>query len=134
MSKVNGKYPIIWCNDCNDYTFHREKLSAVMSGHRVCNRCSRMNPVCELTKDGEEHFSKISNGVLWIEFNEDKTFKEKHNEPAIGRSLLMSPFNYSFTWQTTLITEILEVNNDNPRKYIKFKTENTTYKLYYHIL
>ncbi len=132
--EINGNYPIIWCNDCNDHTFHREKLSAVISGYRVCNRCSRMNPVCELTKDGEDYFSKISNDVLWIEFNEDETFKEKHNEPAIGRSLLMSPFNEFFTWQTTIITEILEINNDNPRKYVKFKTENSTYKLYYHTL
>ena len=52
-------------------------------------------------------------------------FKSKHDKPAIGRSLLMSPFNKFFTWQTTIITEIVEKRDD----YIKFKTENSTYKL-----
>jgi hypothetical protein len=38
----------------------------------------------------------------------------------------MSPFNESFTWQTSDIVEILE-QEDN---YIKFKTKNSTYELW----
>ena len=34
--------------------------------------------------------TKQSKDVLWLEFNDDGTFKSKHSEPAIGRSLLMS--------------------------------------------
>lgn len=68
---------------------------------------------------------KESARVLWLEFNEDGTFKEKHNTPSIGRSLIMSPFNQFFTWQTTLVTEIVEQRDD----YIKFKTENSNYEL-----
>ena len=64
--------------------------------------------------------------VMWIEFKEDGTFKAKHDEPAIGRSLLMSPFNQFFTWQTTLVTEIVEQRED----YIKFKTGNSNYELF----
>ena len=64
--------------------------------------------------------------VMWIEFKEDGTFKAKHDELAIGRSLLMSPFNHFFTWQTTLVTEIIEQRED----YIKFKTGNSNYKLF----
>ena len=64
--------------------------------------------------------------VMWIEFKEDSTFKAKHDEPAIGRSLLMSPFNQFFTWQTTLVTEIVEQRED----YIKFKTGNSNYELF----
>ena len=64
--------------------------------------------------------------VMWIEFKEDGTFKAKHDEPAIGRSLLMSPFNHFFTWQTTLVTEIVEQRED----YIKFKTGNSNYELF----
>jgi hypothetical protein len=67
-----------------------------------------------------------SKDVLWLEFNEDGTFKSKHSEPAIGRSLLMSPFNHFFTWQTTTITEIVEERED----YIKFKTQNSNYELW----
>jgi hypothetical protein len=70
--------------------------------------------------------TKQSRYIEWLEFNEDGTFKEEFDEPAIGRSLLMSPFSPSFTWQTTTITEILEQQDD----YIKFKTENSIYELF----
>jgi hypothetical protein len=69
---------------------------------------------------------KQSKEVMWLEFNEAGRFKEKHNEPAIGRALLMSPFNEFFTWQTTIITEIVEQRED----YIKFKTQNSNYELF----
>ena len=71
-----------------------------------------------LTKQSEE--------VTWIEFGEDGFFKQRHQEPEIGRSLLMSPFNQFFTWQTTVITEITEQREN----YIKFKTENSNYELF----
>ena len=70
--------------------------------------------------------TKESEKVLWIEFNEDGRFKEKFDEVAVGRSLLMSPFNQFFTWQTTSITEIVEQKED----YIKFKTQNSNYELF----
>ena len=69
---------------------------------------------------------KQSEDVMWLEFGDDGFFKEKHTEPAIGRSLLMSPFNDFFTWQTTVVTEIVEQRED----YIKFKTENSNYELF----
>ena len=70
--------------------------------------------------------TKQSKGVLWLEFNDDGTFKSEHKEPAIGRSLIMSPFNQFFTWQTTTITDILEQTED----FIKFKTKNSNYELW----
>jgi len=36
------------------------------------------------------------------------------------------PFGPSFTWQTTLVTEIVEQRED----YIKFNTENSVYELF----
>jgi len=70
--------------------------------------------------------TKQSKEVMWIEFNDEGRFKSKHDEPAVGRSLMMSPFTFSFTWQTTLVTEIVEQRED----YIKFKTGNSNYELY----
>lgn len=70
--------------------------------------------------------TKQSNKVMWLEWNEDGTFKGKHDEPVIGRSLIMSPFNDFYTWQTTNVTEIVEQRED----YIKFKTENSNYELF----
>ena len=70
--------------------------------------------------------TKQSEKITWIEFNEDGRFKEKFDDIAVGRSLLMSPFNQFFTWQTTTVTEIVEQKED----YIKFKTENSNYELF----
>jgi hypothetical protein len=63
---------------------------------------------------------------MWVEFNEEGKFKSKHDEPAVDRSLIMSPFNQFFTWQTTTITEIVEERED----YIKFNTLNSVYELF----
>jgi hypothetical protein len=71
--------------------------------------------------------TKHSVDILWIEFDVHGFFKAKHNEPAVGRSLLMSPFNDFFTWQTTDIIKILELSNDF--SYVKFKTKNSVYEL-----
>lgn len=117
----------LYCVDCKKVTEHTPKLSASMDGKEVCGTCSRMNPYCLLLKPDEPNFIKGSRKVLFIEFNEDGTFKEKHDKPEIGRSLLMSPFNAYFTWQTTVMTEILAQEEG----YVKFKTENSLYELYY---
>jgi hypothetical protein len=66
-----------------------------------------------------------SKEITWLEFDDEGKFKERHDEPGIGRSLLMSPFNQFFTWQTTPITEIVEQRDD----YLKFKTQNSNYEL-----
>jgi hypothetical protein len=78
-----------------------------------------------LVREGDG-LNKKSKAIMWLEWNQDGTFNSKHDEPAIGRSLIMSPFNHFFTWQTTIITELIEVKDD----YIKFKTENSTYELF----
>ena len=74
-------------------------------------------------RDGLTNQSKE---VMWVEWNEDRTFKARHDKPAISYSLIMSPLNKFFTWQTTSITEILEERED----YIKFNTLNSTYELW----
>ena len=74
-------------------------------------------------RDGLENQSKE---VMWVEWNEDNSFKARYDEPAIGYSLIMSPFNQFFTWQTTSITEIVEERED----YIKFNTRNSVYELF----
>jgi hypothetical protein len=70
--------------------------------------------------------TKQSEKVMWVEWNEDGKFKARHDKPAVGCSLIMSPFNDYFTWQTTPVTEIVEERNN----YIKFKTRNSNYELW----
>jgi len=67
-----------------------------------------------------------SKEVMWVEWNEEGRFKARHDEPAIGRSLVMSPFNQFFTWQTTSLTEVLEEKEN----YLKFRTNNSVYELW----
>ena len=70
--------------------------------------------------------TKSSNDILFIEWNDDKTFKQTHDVALINTSLMMSPFgDNSFTWLTTPIIEIIQQKDD----YIKFKTENSVYTL-----
>jgi hypothetical protein len=69
-----------------------------------------------------------SKDVIWLEWNDEGRFKARHDDIAVGRSLLMSPFNDFFTWQTTDVKEILEVAED--LSYIKFKTRNSIYELF----
>ena len=76
------------------------------------------------SRDG---LTKHSVDILWIEFNENGTFKAKHNDFAVGRSLLMSPFSQFFTWQTTPITKIIASTADP--LYVQFETENSEYVL-----
>jgi hypothetical protein len=74
-------------------------------------------------RGGLTHRSKE---VMWVEWNDESTFKAKHDEPTIGRSLIMSPFNQFFTWQCTALTEIVEQKEG----YLKFKTLNSVYELF----
>jgi hypothetical protein len=73
-----------------------------------------------------DNLTKYSARVIWIEWNENGTHKTTHELPALGLSLIMSPFNQFYTWQTTPVTEIVEEKND----YIKFKTQNSNYELF----
>ena len=70
--------------------------------------------------------TKQSEKVKWIEFDSDGRFKDQHKEIGLNRSLVMSPFNDFFTWQTTTVTEIIEQTDE----YVKFKTNNSVYELF----
>ena len=75
---------------------------------------------------GRDQLTKTSVGVKWLEFDQNGRYKADFEDIAVGRSLLMSPFGPSFTWQTTLVIEIVEQRED----YIKFNTENSVYELF----
>jgi len=74
-----------------------------------------------------EHDNMIvkSVDITWIEWNDDSTFKSRHKEPSVGRSLIMSPFNQYYVWQTTPITELISFTPDK----VVFKTKNSNYTL-----
>lgn len=74
-------------------------------------------------RDGLTHYGRE---MGWIEWGEDSRVKEKHDEPAVGRSCMLDPHRLNFTWLTTSVTEIVEQRDD----YIKFKTQNSNYELF----
>lgn len=82
-------------------------------------------PKYKLVRD-RDGLTRTSKDIKWLEFNEDGRYKADYPDIAVGRSLIMSPFNQFFTWQTTLVTEIVEQRED----YIKFNTENSLYELF----
>ena len=66
-----------------------------------------------------------SEDVMWIQWNEQGRFDSKHDEPAIGRSLMMSPFHpLFFTWQTTQIMAFKPTESG-----VEFVTKNSNYVL-----
>lgn len=85
----------------------------------------QLEPKYKLVRD-RDGLTKTSKEIKWLEFNEEGRYKADFPDIAVGRSLIMSPFNEFFTWQTTLVTEIIEQRDD----YIKFNTENSLYELF----
>lgn len=88
-----------------------------------CSPCS-VNFYYKLTRVND-NLVKESDRIRFINFNEQGRFKDWFNTIEVGRSLLISPFNSFFTWQTTLVTEVLE----NTLSLVRFKTQNSEYKL-----
>lgn len=84
-----------------------------------------LEPKYKLVRE-RDSLTKTSVEVKWLEFDEGGRYKADFEDIAVGRSLLMSPFGPSFSWQTTPVTEIVE----KKIKYIKFKTENSIYELF----
>lgn len=76
----------------------------------------------------EDALSKYSREIGFVEWDEYGNFKEIHKGPEglkVGRSIILSPFTESFTWMTSVITELLPKYNGD----IRFKTKNSTYTL-----
>ena len=118
MSKPQqDKIPVTLDDNGNMYMDQLEALAGL-------NAQDKFNWKLVRSRDG---LVKHSVDIIWIEFNEDGTFKAKHEDFAIGRSLIMSPFNDFFTWQTTPITKIIATTADS--SYVKFETENSEYEL-----
>ena len=79
----------------------------------------------KLVREGDG-LTKTSVAAGWMEFDENGRGKEMHKYPAVGYSLIMSPFNQFFTWQTTSVTEILYAEEDGS---VRFRTKNSVYTL-----
>lgn len=77
-----------------------------------------------LTKPDNDRFFKTSQSIKWIEWKEGRG-ENAHDEPSLGRSLMMSPIGPLHTWLTTPIVKIITKDENN----FEFETVNSTYKL-----
>jgi hypothetical protein len=118
MDMVGGAQPKVLLSQAEDGTLHLDELFQQIYGKEEEHKYKLVRE-----RDG---LTKTSKDIKWLEFNEEGRYKAEFEDIAVGRSLIMSPFNDFFTWQTTLVTEIVEQRED----YIKFKTENSNYELF----
>jgi hypothetical protein len=114
---VGGVQPKVLLSQ-NEDGLHLDEMFETIYG-------KELEPKYKLVRE-RDGMLKTSAEVKWLEFNEDGRYKADFEDIAVGRSLLMSPFGPSFTWQTTPVTEIVEQED----KYVKFKTENSIYELF----
>jgi hypothetical protein len=115
---ITGAQPKVLLTQTEDNTLVLDEIFEQIYG-------KESEPKYKLIRE-RDGLTKQSQDIKWLEFDENGRYKEDFKEIAIGRSLLMSPFNAFFTWQCTPVVEVLEQKDD----YIKFKTENSTYELF----
>ena len=118
---ITGAQPKLLVNIDDNGEMHLDPAQAELMGLTE----SKYNWKLVREHDG---LSKQSMNIMWLEWTEEGRFKEKHDDIAVGRSLIMSPFNDFFTWQTTAVTKILASTSNSD--YIKFETRNSTYELF----
>jgi len=115
---IAGAQPKVLLSQAEDGTLHLDELFQQIYGKEEEHKYKLVRE-----RDG---LTKTSVNVKWLEFDKDGRYKADFPQVAVGRSLLMSPFGPSFTWQTTIVTEIVEQRED----YLKFNTENSVYELF----
>jgi hypothetical protein len=115
---ITGAQPKVLLTQTEDNTLTLDQMFEEIYGKEP-------EPKYKLVRE-RDGLIKQSQDIKWLEFDENGKYKADFKEIAIGRSLIMSPFNAFFTWQCTPVIEVLEQKDD----YIKFKTENSIYELF----
>ena len=69
-------------------------------------------------EDGKEFRTE---DYKFVVFNEKGQGKEMIDNPQLGTSLILPPYNASYSWMTSTITEVIDDYN--------FKTKNSNYEI-----
>lgn len=87
----------------------------------------------EIVEEPKYELIRLNDGLVkrgyklnFIEWHEDGTYKKNYLEPKVGLSCILNGDRMSFTWMTTVITEITA----QEEKFIKFRTQNSIYELH----
>lgn len=112
---TEGLTDYLYCEDC-DPIYFKAKQEEELKG----------DPDYKYMLLRSDGLRKKGNHVMWIEWNENGTFKNTYDEPAVGRSLILDGQTVNYTWLTTSVKEILEQKEN----FVNFTTKNSHYKLY----
>jgi hypothetical protein len=119
IHKFNGGRGATLCNEC------RKIIIEGMTDDLYCEEHGGVPSFKYKVIRLGDRATKIGNKIDWVEWNEDRTYKDRFDIIELGRSLVLD-FHYgTFKWMTTPVTEILE----NKENYIKFNTQNSTYEI-----
>lgn len=119
IHKFNGGLGATLCHKC------RKIISTGFIDAIYCEDCGGQDPhKYILTRIGDGYIVR-GNSVLYMEWDETGHFKEKHDSPEIGRSLVVDFNGGNFRWMTTKIKEILEMSDN----LVRFVTLNSEYQL-----
>ena len=118
IHKFNGGIGATLCNECNKiiHTGFTEDLFCEEHGGK---------PKFAYKIVRGDGLTKYGNNLKWIEWNENDTFKEAHNDIGIGRGLIIDFFMGNFEWMTTQVQSYTKDED-----IITFNTKNSTYKIY----
>lgn len=118
IHKFNGGLGATLCHKCNKI------IRTGLTDDIYCEDCGGRPYNYVLTRARDNKIIKGDN-VLYIEWDEAGHFKEKHDSPGIGRSLVVDFNGGNYGWMTTKIKEILEMSDN----LVRFVTLNSEYQL-----
>ena len=120
IHKFNGGRGATLCNECSKI------ITEGMTDDLFCEEHGgRHQFVYTLIRENDGK-TLYADKIGWMEWSSNGTGKKLHDEPMVGRSLILNP-KIMYTWLTTVITEIVEQREG----YVKFKTLNSIYELKY---
>lgn len=119
IRKFNGGLGATLCHKC------RKIISTGFIDAIYCEDCGgQYQHKYILTRIGDGYIVR-GHSVLYMEWDETGHFKEKHDSPEIGRSLVVDFNTGNFRWMTTKIKEVLEMSD----YLVRFVTLNSEYQL-----
>lgn len=121
IHKYNGGIGATLCNECNViiHTGFTDDLYCEEHG-------GKPKFAYKIVRSGSGRgLTKYGNKLQWVEWDENDTFKEAHNDIGVGRSLVVDFFMGNFTWMTTQVQSFTK-----EQETITFNTKNSTYTIY----
>lgn len=118
IHKYNGGIGATLCHEC------RVIIDTGFTNDLYCEKHGGVSrQKYRLLRSGDKSY-KYAKSVFWIEWNDDGTFKEAHDDISVGRSLVLDFAGGNFKWMTTPV-----VSFEKNENVVNFKTKNSDYAL-----